>query len=64
MVIRPVEHRKSIRFRKMDDFESYIIAIDNDYNTEDVTFLGIFIHQIHLSSKLLKEALTVKLLIT
>ena len=29
-----------IRFRNMDDFESYKNAIDNDYDSEDVTFKG------------------------
>ena len=30
----------NIRFRKMDDFESYINSIDQDYNSEDAIFNG------------------------
>ena len=40
MVIGPVEHKANIRFRNMDDFESYINAKDNVYNSGDVTFTG------------------------
>ena len=40
MVIGPVEHKRNIRIRNMDDFESYINAIDIDYDSEDVIFLG------------------------
>ena len=40
MIIGPVEHKTNIRFRNMDDFESYIKAIDTDYDSEDVTFTG------------------------
>ena len=29
-----------MRFKNMDDFESYITAIDIDYDSEDVTFTG------------------------
>ena len=40
MVIGPIEHKTNIRFKNMDDFESYINAIDIDYDSEDVTFTG------------------------
>ena len=35
-----MEHKTKIRFKNMDDFESYINARDIDYNSEDVTFTG------------------------
>ena len=40
MIIGPIEHKTNIRFKKMDDFEKYINAIDVDYDSEDVTFTG------------------------
>ena len=40
MIIGPIEHKTNIRFKNMDDFESYINAIDIDYDSEDVTFTG------------------------
>ena len=40
MIIGPIEHKIIIRFKKMDDFESYINAIDVDYDSKDVTFTG------------------------
>ena len=40
MVLGPVEKKTSIRFINRDDFESYIYAIDIDYDCEDVTFTG------------------------
>ena len=40
MIIGPIEHKTNVRFKNMDDFESYINAIDIDYNSEDVTFTG------------------------
>ena len=40
MIIGPIEHKTKIIFEKMDDFESYINAIDVDYDSEDVTFTG------------------------
>ena len=40
MIIGPIEHKTNIRFKNMDDFESYINAIDVDYDNEDVTFSG------------------------
>ena len=36
----PIEHKTNIRFKNRDDFESFIIAIDVDYDSEDVTFTG------------------------
>ena len=40
MIIGPIERKTNIRFKYMDDFESYINAIDIDYDSEDVTFTG------------------------
>ena len=40
MVIGLIEHIRNFRFKHMDDFESYINAIDFDYDSEDVTFTG------------------------
>ena len=40
MVIGPFEQETNIRFRKMDDFESCINAIDVDYDSEDVISTG------------------------
>ena len=40
MVFGHVEHKTNIRFKKKDDFESYINAIDNDYDSKDVSFTG------------------------
>ena len=37
MVVGPVEHKTGKRFRNLDDFESYIKAIDFDYGREEVT---------------------------
>ena len=38
MIIGPIEHKTNIRFKNMVDFESYINAIDIDYDSEDVVF--------------------------
>ena len=40
MIIGPIEHKTDIRFKNMDDFETYINAIDNDYDSDDVIFTG------------------------
>ena len=32
--------QKNVRIRNMDDFEAYINAIDQDYDSEDTTFIG------------------------
>ena len=40
MIVGPTEHKTNIKFKNMDDFESYINAIDVDYDSEDVTFTG------------------------
>ena len=44
-VFGPVEHKTNVRFRIRDDFESYLNAIDVDYDTEDVTFIG-YVHKL------------------
>ena len=38
MDIGRFEHKTIIRFTKMDDFESYLNAIDVDSDSEDATF--------------------------
>ena len=40
MVIGPIEQKANIIFEKKDDFESYINAVDTDFDSEDVTFTG------------------------
>ena len=40
MMIGPIEHKTNIRFKIMDDFESFLNAIDIDHDREDVTFTG------------------------
>ena len=42
MIIGPFGHKTNISFKNMDDFESYINAIDIGYDSEDVTFTGYF----------------------
>ena len=39
-VIGPVKRKTKIRFKAMDDFESYLNANDVDYDSEDVIFTG------------------------
>ena len=38
MVIAPAEHKTNVRFKIMDDFEIYVIAIVIDRDSEDVIF--------------------------
>ena len=40
LIIGHIEHKTNIRFKNMDNFETYINAIDIDYDSEDVTFTG------------------------
>ena len=41
MLVGEVEQKTDIRFKNVDDFESYIDAIDNSgYDNEDVIFTG------------------------
>ena len=40
MIIGPIEHKTNTKIKFMDDFESYIIAIDIDHSSEDVTLTG------------------------
>ena len=41
MLVGELEQKTNIRFKKVDDFESYIKAIDNSgYDSEDVIFTG------------------------
>ena len=40
MVIEAVEPKTNIRYRNINDFESYVSARDTDYDSEDATFTG------------------------
>ena len=40
MMIGPIEHKTNIRFKKMEDLDSYINAKDVDYECEDATLTG------------------------
>ena len=40
MDLRPVKQKTNNRFSNLDDFESFINAMDFHYDTEDVTFTG------------------------
>ena len=64
MVIGPVEHKTNNRFKNMDDFESYMNAIDFLYDSEDVIFTGYVYILSTPNSMLLNEALTPRVLIT
>ena len=48
MIIGPIEHKTIIRFKNVDDFESFINAIDIDYDGEDVTFSGKFFSKLKI----------------
>ena len=47
MIIGPIEQKTNIRLKNMVDFESYINAIDIDYDSEDVTFTG-YVYKINI----------------
>ena len=40
MITGPIKREMNIRFKNLDDFESYKNAIDVDFDSEDVTFTG------------------------
>ena len=40
MIIGRFKHKTNISFKNMVDFESYINAIDIDFDSNDVTFTG------------------------
>ena len=40
IIIEHIAHKNNIRYKKMDDFESYTNATDIDYDSEHVTFTG------------------------
>ena len=42
MIIGPIELKTNTRFKNMDDFESYINAIDVDYDSGDVIFVFVY----------------------
>ena len=62
MVIGPVEPKTNFRFRNIDDSESYINAIDVMI-VKMLLLLDISINKLHQNSKMLNEALTLKILI-
>ena len=64
MIIGPFEHKTIIRFRKMDDFESYLTQKIMIMIAKLLLLLGMFSNLLHLKSMLLKEALTLKVLFT
>ena len=55
MIIGLVEHKTNIRFKNMDDFGSYINAIDVDYDNEDVIFT-CYIYKIKTPHKVVKRS--------
>ena len=40
MLIGQIKQKTNITFKKFDDFEAYINALDDDYDSEDVIFTG------------------------
>ena len=46
MIIGPIENKTKIRFKNMNDLESYIKQTDIDYDSEDVTFTH-FIYKVN-----------------
>ena len=60
MIIGTIERKTNIRFKNMNDFESYINAIDIDYDCEDVTSTGYFYILETPQFKMLNEVLTPK----
>ena len=57
MIIGHNELETNIRFENMDDFESYINAIDVDYDSKDVTFTGNVYKSDTLHFKVIKRSL-------
>ena len=47
MIIGHIEHKTNIRFKNMDDIESYINAIDVNYDSEDVTFTVYVVYKMN-----------------
>ena len=41
LLIGKIEQQTNIRFEDNDDFETYINAIDVDYDSDDITFTGL-----------------------
>ena len=64
MIIGPVEHKTNIRFKNMDDFESYKNATDIDYDSEDVTFTESVYKLITPKFNVVKRSAYLKVLIT
>ena len=51
LLIDDRKHRTNIRFRNADNFETFINAIDFDYDSEDVIFTEFFLKSITHQSK-------------
>ena len=43
-IIGELEQKTNIRFRSVDEFETYINAIDDDYDSEDVFLRDVCIN--------------------
>ena len=56
MIIGPIEQKTNIRFQNLDDFGSYINAIDVDYDSEDVTLTGYIYKLNTLQFKVVKRS--------
>ena len=42
MLIGEIKQKTNLRFKVIDNFETYIVAFDVDYSLEDVIFTGWF----------------------
>ena len=52
MLIGEIEQKTNIRFQNVNDFESYVVAIDNtDYDGDDDVFTGRLYKKTHLNLK-------------
>ena len=56
MLIGSVEHKTNVRFKNMDDFESYINAKVFHYDSEDVIFTGYIYKTKTLQFKVVKQS--------
>ena len=59
LVIGPIEHKTNIRYKNMDDFESYLNAIDIDYDSEYVTFFS-YVYKLNTPQFIKKDLKMVK----
>ena len=56
MLIGEIEEKTLFIFRKVDDFEGYINAIDIDYDSDDVIFTGWLYKINNFQFKIVKRA--------